>query len=63
MDYKKLKFTFVTKPTTPGWKRKLTDKELEAIKHLPKKVCIGCMVDPDTVPCEYTHEADRRSSK
>lgn len=61
MNYEKPEFKFKLKfstKTTPGWKRKLTDKELEAIKHLPKKVLIGCMVDPNTVPYEsaYTRE-------
>lgn len=66
MDYEKPEFKFKLKfftKTTPGWKRKLTDKELEAVKHLPKKVLIGCMIDPDTIPCESACEMDRCSDK
>ena len=62
MNHEKPKFKFFVNPT-PGWKRKLTDKELEAVKHLPKKVLIGCMVDPNTVPYESACEIDHRSNK
>ena len=60
MNYEKPEFKFKLKfftKTTPGWKRKLTDKELEAVKHLPKKVLIGCMVDPNAVLNSVSYES------
>lgn len=62
MNHEKPKFKFYVNPT-PEYKRRLTDKELEAVKHLPKKVLIGCTVDPDTVPCESANEAAHRINK
>lgn len=49
MNHEKPKFKFYVNPT-PEYKRRLTNKEREAVKHLSKKVLIGCAVDPDTVP-------------
>lgn len=54
MNHERPKFKFFVNPT-PGYKRKLTDKELEAVKHLPKKILIDCMVDPAPAPYESAY--------
>lgn len=58
MNYEKPEFKFKLKffsKTTPGWERKLTDKELEALKHLPAGTALIGLAGPDKIPYESAY--------